>query len=238
MMRSRFLSRRVFVVIAASVLIASGTVRADEALTDTEKKPISGSLLLIPGDLKRGNSLVLDHDCVNCHGLNGQGTRSDRPNLAGQSAAYLKKQIFDFQKGKKAKWRSGRGQKDMTRHAADLPPQEIADVADYYANLVCEDRRVVSMTGPVARPKLVSRCEICHGREGRAPDDYLIPRLAGQNAEYLMNQIAEFQRHARGMEPLSEDRYRGHPMMDAQAIIVTPGEARRLAQYFASRSCR
>ena len=39
--------------------------------------------------------------CAACHGVTGQSTNPMYPNLAGQHASYLSKQMRDFQSGKR-----------------------------------------------------------------------------------------------------------------------------------------
>lgn len=66
--------------------------------------------------------------CSACHGLNGVGTRSTYPNLAGQKEQYLIKQIKAFRDGIR---------KDITMQpmVAPLTDTDIANLAAYYASL-------------------------------------------------------------------------------------------------------
>ena len=71
--------------------------------------------------------------CRTCHGKDGRGTMDQFPNLAGQSAFYLSKQLKDFRKGT-------RPDEIMSVIAKPLSDQDIEDLAAYYANLkpACE----------------------------------------------------------------------------------------------------
>lgn len=64
--------------------------------------------------------------CVSCHGMDGTTVSSLWPNLAGQQAGYLKKQLLDYKAGR-------RQHPIMQVIANELSDQQIADVAEYYS---------------------------------------------------------------------------------------------------------
>lgn len=66
--------------------------------------------------------------CVACHGANGIAAIKTYPNLKGQNAAYLEKQIKAFKTGER---------KDpvMSPMAAAINDADIADIAAYYESL-------------------------------------------------------------------------------------------------------
>ncbi len=66
--------------------------------------------------------------CAACHGANGNSSNPLWPNLAGQQAAYLEKQMKDFRDGR-------RQDPVMAPMAAALSDTDIADLAAYYAGL-------------------------------------------------------------------------------------------------------
>ena len=66
--------------------------------------------------------------CVSCHGMDGNTVTSHWPNLAGQKAAYLEKQLRDFKDGT-------RPGPIMQVIASELTDQQIKDVAEYYSQL-------------------------------------------------------------------------------------------------------
>lgn len=71
-----------------------------------------------------------DHilECMACHGDAGIAKDKDVPHLAGQNYEYLRKQLPDFQRGR----RPHRAMRVMSRHLTDFKLQE---VADFYARL-------------------------------------------------------------------------------------------------------
>ena len=67
--------------------------------------------------------------CMQCHGPNGEGQAAAAyPRLAGQNQSYLEKQLLDFKKGR----RQGPIMQAMVQ---PLSPQQMSDVAAYYASL-------------------------------------------------------------------------------------------------------
>jgi len=66
--------------------------------------------------------------CASCHGANGVSTNPVYPNLAGQKAPYLLKQMRDFQSGKRADPVMSAMLKGMTEADMDA-------LANYYSNM-------------------------------------------------------------------------------------------------------
>lgn len=64
--------------------------------------------------------------CASCHGQDGVGTMEIYPNIAGQSAFYLEKQLTEFRSGL-------RENEQMTIVAQGLSDDDITDLAAYYA---------------------------------------------------------------------------------------------------------
>lgn len=85
---------------------------------------------------------------------------------------------------------------------------------------------LVAEAAPDRPPEAIvrQRCQKCHGLDGRSSDpDY--PKLAGQNADYLTRQLANFKtgvRHSKLMEPRVAD--------------LSGGEMRALALYFSAKT--
>lgn len=70
----------------------------------------------------------LTQTCRVCHGLDGVGTNPMIPNIGGQSAEYLSKQLQDFRAGR-------REDPQMSIIASDLTDEEIKALADWYASI-------------------------------------------------------------------------------------------------------
>ncbi len=67
------------------------------------------------------------------------------------------------------------------------------------------------------------RCHLCHGLQGESASA-VFPRLAGQHAEYIAKQLADFQSGQRKSD-----------IMKPQAATLTPAQMQALGRYFASR---
>jgi len=66
--------------------------------------------------------------CVACHGADGIGKAPQYPNLAGQKAAYIEKQLKAFRSGERV-------EPNMTALAKPLSDDDIERLAKYFANL-------------------------------------------------------------------------------------------------------
>lgn len=79
-----------------------------------------------------------------------------------------------------------------------------------------------------ARPggEKTASCEQCHGVRGAAPVQGLIPKLCGQNVEYLEAALIHFQ-----------DGRRPQPIMHATTTQLPKDILKQLAVYFANASC-
>ena len=75
-----------------------------------------------------------------------------------------------------------------------------------------------------AQEIVVERCSLCHGKEGEAAS-VVFPRLAGQHAEYVAKQLADFKSGKRKSET-----------MKPQAEGLTPAEMKALGAFFESKS--
>ena len=78
------------------------------------------------GNADAGKSKAMT--CQACHGANGISANDLWPNLAGQKAGYLVKQIKAFRDGQ-------RQDPSMAPMVGSLSDQDIEDLAAYYANL-------------------------------------------------------------------------------------------------------
>ncbi|MDX8377277.1 MAG: c-type cytochrome [Mariprofundales bacterium] len=54
------------------------------------------------------------------------------------------------------------------------------------------------------KPKIAEQCFVCHGDDGNSPDNFMIPRIAGQDHIYLETQLYEFRRGIRKNESMTE----------------------------------
>lgn len=137
--------------------------------------------------------------CAACHGQAGISNNPIWPNLAGQNAAYLIKQLHDF-KGNK-----GRSNPSMAPMVANLSDQDIDDLAAFYAK-----QPIAKGTTPkkyLARgeqlyrggdiDKHITACIACHGPKGTGNKQAGFPVLSGQHAAYTVLQLQAFKDNKR-----------------------------------------
>ena len=131
--------------------------------------------------------------CAGCHGMDGNSANPDWPSLAGQSAAYLEKQLREFKAGE-------RQNATMSPMAAPLSEQDIADVAAYYAaqtvKVGAADESLVELGEKIYRGGNpaggVAACIGCHGPAGKGNPGAKFPALSGQHAKYVEIQLNAF----------------------------------------------
>ena len=177
------------------------------------------------GDAARGDALTAT--CVACHGTDGNSPAGSFPNIAGQNESYLYKQLVDIQSG-------ARSAVLMTGILDGLNPQDLADLAAYYASQVAAqgaaDPTLVALgesiyKAGIARKK-VAACTGCHSPTGQGNGLAKFPMLAGQWAEYTEAQLRAFRSGARGNDGESK-------MMRISAMDLSDAEIKAVASYIA-----
>jgi cytochrome c553 len=207
-------ARAILALSLATVLVAAPSFAADAA------KP----------DLAKGQS-VASQVCAACHGADGNSPSSANPRLAGQIPEYIVKQLQNFraEPGKKAE----RENPIMAGMAATLSPDDVRNVASYYASQISKGGASKSKELVFVGQKLyragnpatgLPACAGCHGPTGAGvPAQY--PRLAGQHAEYTTAQLKSFHDGQRANDT--------NRMMRAIAGKMTEAEMRAVSDYIA-----
>jgi len=184
----------------------------------------------VAGDSVAGQAKAEAERCVECHGPQGQGDGHTNPavrfaKLAGQHVDYLARQLQAY--------RSGARRHDVMRiNAQRLEDADIRDLAAFFAAQAAmqgdgsgehTSAALLYRQGDTSRG--VVACAACHGDEGRAPPT--APRLAGQDARYLEQQLADWRSGWR------TETVAG--VMNATTRALTDAEIRAFAQYLSSR---
>lgn len=142
--------------------------------------------VLAIGDAGRGRKLF--EMCAVCHLPNGAGrTDGTFPQLAGQHAAVIVKQMADIRSGV-------RDNPVMYPYAATLnDPQELADIAAYIRTLAIPHDNGKGMGTNLKRGAELyeNDCVSCHGENGEGNERKFYPVLAGQHYTYLLRQLFE-----------------------------------------------
>jgi cytochrome c553 len=129
--------------------------------------------------------------CVACHGPMGNSTNPEYPVLAGQTARYLYLELRDFKAGRRSDSR-------MSPMANNLSPEDMHDLADYFA--AQQPTPIAFKADPIkveaGRKKAAEvLCTMCHlgGFNGQNE----IPRVAGQQYQYIVKQLEDFRARRR-----------------------------------------
>ena len=142
--------------------------------------------------------------CADCHGERGEGRADGQPRLDIQTPQYLENALKAFSDGTRE---SG----TMKAAAAQLDAAAIADLAVQYGKAVRLAPEGSARGAEIARAGVpeddVAACDSCHGAQA----DPRYPRLSGQDADYLLNQLKLF------ME-LGVERGGAHASIMAHAI--------------------
>ena len=129
--------------------------------------------------------------CVACHGPEGNSASPAIPSLAGQPAQFIATQLVMFREGR-------RKDAQMSPFATGLANAGLNNLAAYFAaqKLVPPTREVPSATAEVgARLAQQFNCTQCHGPALMGQQH--IPRLAGQQMDYLKTQLLGFKASTR-----------------------------------------
>ncbi|MFZ6762522.1 c-type cytochrome [Pseudoroseomonas sp. WGS1072] len=177
-------------------------------------------------------------DCARCHGVDGRGRENEAfPILAGQSEAYLHDTLRAFSEGRR---RSGMMQPPAARadeaalralaahFAAQAPavPATAAPSREAAPGLLAEGGRIAREGLPAEG---VPACLSCHGAAALARNPAW-PRLDGQHAAYLENQLRLWRQAApRGGGPHG-------PVMETIGRRLPAEAARAVSAWFAARA--
>jgi len=167
--------------------------------------------------------------CASCHGKDGGGQASF-PRLAGMNAAYLLKQLQDFDSG-------SRGNAVMKPIATALSPADRNAMANYYAALPIPAVLAAAVQATDASPgarlatrgmwsKGIPACVQCHGPGGVGVGANF-PSIAGQPSGYIASQLQAWQKGTRKNDPLE--------LMQHLSRSLTDAEIKAVSEWFASQ---
>lgn len=201
-----------FRVLACGALFAlMGTVQAQDAAAKAQQ--IAGQV------------------CAACHAADGNSVAAANPKIAGQFPEYLYKQLMDYkaQGGKKP----ARVNPVMNSMVANLSEADMKGLAAFYATqklkpAAAADKDLAGLGEKIWRggnaATGVPACAGCHGPAGAGiPAQF--PRLSGQFADYIAEQLRHFKDGVRANDP--------NAMMRGVASRMTEREIRAVAEYAA-----
>jgi len=152
---------------------------------------LGNSAALAAGDAAAGKAKAAV--CAACHGADGKAIQPAFPNLAGQHAAYIEKQLQDYKSG-------ARVNALMVGQVAALSEQDMADLAAHFSSLAgiesVANEENLALGENIYRGGItnagVAACSACHGPTGVGNPQANFPVLAGQNTQYIADQLRYF----------------------------------------------
>ncbi|TNF54625.1 MAG: cytochrome c4 [Burkholderiales bacterium] len=174
-------------------------------------------------DLARG-AAQFGQVCVACHAADGNSTTPANPKLAQQHPEYLIKQLQEYKSGK-------RQNAIMAGFASSLSDEDMRNIAYWLASQkatpgFAQDKDLVRLGERIYRggisDRQIAACAGCHSPNGAGiPAQY--PRLAGQHAEYTVDQMRQFRDGVR----------KNSVQMSQIAAHMTEQEIKAVADYIA-----
>ena len=130
--------------------------------------------------------------CVACHGENGNSASPAFPSLSGQPKQFIVSALFQFREGK-------RQNEIMSPLAAKMSNADMNDLAAYFSAQPAMAPQHKTAPANVEKGRQLSmqnNCAACHAANLMGQQH--IPRLAGQQKDYLRAQLASFKASTRG----------------------------------------
>jgi len=139
--------------------------------------------------------------CAACHGAEGNSLIGTYPKLAGQYSEYIERALKQYRQGANGP----RNNPIMAMQAQNLTDQDIEDLAAYFASQKptygSADPKLVELGEKIYRgggfKTGVPACAACHGPAGQGNVLANFPKVAGQQAQYIIEQMAVFKQKAR-----------------------------------------
>ncbi|WP_256330018.1 c-type cytochrome [Variovorax sp. YR216] len=127
--------------------------------------------------------------CAACHGADGQPIMPVYPIIAGQSSRYIYLQLRDFQEGRRTN--------EVMSHTA-MTRDDMHELASYFSTQKPPRQKFLPNPDKVKLGKLKAEetlCTMCH--LGGFAGQNEIPRVAGQNYDYIIKQLSDFKARRR-----------------------------------------
>ncbi|MGC2461296.1 MAG: c-type cytochrome [Steroidobacteraceae bacterium] len=165
--------------------------------------------------------------CLTCHGDAGNNPIPGlmAPKLAGLNAAYITKQLHDYQSGRRVF-------DAMNTLAKTLSASDVKAAADYFSAQTrtadeVTDKSLANQGEAIVKhgiaDQAVPACVNCHN-DG-VTGTFRYPRLAGQKADYVLNQLTHLK---------SGERHNDFGQMSRVAMRLTEGQMKAVADYVSS----
>lgn len=179
-------------------------------------------------DARADNLADAIQTCAACHGEDGVPPDKTFPILSGQNRAYILNQLLDFKSGR-------RKNEIMTGIVDGLSKTDMEALAKHFSKQPwpASTAEPLAPDAKKAGAAILDQlnCNGCH--HDHFAGDTIRPRLAGQNAEYMLKTLQEFRDKTRGnfvvmsaiLNGLTDDELKS--MSDYLAVLPSPKVAHR-----------
>lgn len=180
--------------------------------------------MIAAGDAAKGKDIAANNKCNKCHSENGIAEDSDDPNLAGQTASYIYKQLMDYKS-------EHRDEKSMRKAVRKLGEADFVNLAAWYESLpaapsMFQETEVALKLVYNGDPKrMLKPCGTCHGRNGEG-SQHEHARLTGLSIGSFTAAMEEFKEGDR-----TNDIYSRMRLISEQ---LTEDEIEALANYYSA----
>ena len=159
--------------------------------------------------------------CKQCHGEDGNSTKSDVPNLASQNPVYLLNQIEKFADGRRKNFVMNTLSKNFSRDDKE-------NLAVFYASMKANASKTNIQLAKKGQALYVKQCSSCHGTQGAGKSDYA--RLAGQKTHYVEMTLRNFRDR---LKSSSKQVNRNNSIMELITKELSDDDVEALAAYVA-----
>ncbi len=156
--------------------------------------------------------------CAGCHGAKGEGvTAMNAPQLAGQQADYLSRQLMHFRNGSRGANAEDSFGAQMRAMAATLPDDAAVSAVSTYLSSLKPVANTAALTDadPVqGEAQYKAKCNACHGLKAEGNAALGAPMLSSLDSAYLIRQLQHYQSGVRN----TGDRYSKQMAMMARTL--------------------
>ncbi len=207
-------------LLPANVVMAEQT-QSDRAriMAEIEKDIHNEALLQSAIQAGKDRSVL----CGHCHGVDGNSTKPDIPNLAGQNSAYIVEQIGKFANGERKNF-------VMQTLANNFTFTDKVNLALYFSSQKAKPQEFDPQLAVEGERIYKHTCFRCHGDDGKGEEGYA--RLAGQKIDYVSMTLKRFRANAnREKENVLDETKRSNVSMEQITARLTDGDIESLAHF-------
>jgi cytochrome c len=167
-----------------------------------------------------GKKLYVEKGCVNCHGPDTKTpAQAGIPKLGGQFGDYLDIQLMAFKNGE----RKGSDAEVMKPHAETLERDEMVAISTFIVgpNPLAPSAPKTVPDAPGAQLYVAKACDTCHGPNGTQDLVSLVPRLAGQDKDYMVRQVKAINSGERDSYNLPDMRVASKTLTEAEIVQIS-----------------